>query len=110
MPSIAVRTVCTVAVLPVPMPIVTLPLPSVDVAVVAVLKVIVLPLTVRTEPVVIAVARSSELAPAAPTSCVAVVIATAVPVLSFNMAEPLTVLLVPGPSRLFAVAPVMAAA
>ena len=46
MPSIAVRTVCTVAVLPVPMPIVTLPAPSVVVVVCAVLKVMVLPSTV----------------------------------------------------------------
>ena len=107
-PSIAERTVCTVAVLPAPVPIVTLPLLSVDVAVVAVLKVIVLPSTVRTEPVVIAVARSLELAPAVPTNWVAAVIAAGVE-LSFCMALPVTVLLVPGPSRLFAVAPVIAA-
>lgn len=50
------------------MPTVTLPLASVVEVVCAVENVIVLPLTVRTEPLVIAVARSSEPAPAAPTS------------------------------------------
>ena len=76
-PSIAVRTVCTVAVLPAPVPIVTLPAPSVVVVVCAVLKVMVLPSTVRTEPLVMAVARSLEAAPAVPTNWVAAVISTA---------------------------------
>ena len=76
MASIALRTSCTVAVLPVPMPIVTLPVASVaDAAVAVVLKVMVLPSTVSVEPSVIAVARSLEAAPAVPTSLVAAVIA-----------------------------------
>ena len=109
-PSIALRTVCTVAVLPAPVPIVTLPLLSVVVVVCPVLKVMFLPSTVRTDPLVMAVARSLEVPLAVPTSWVAAVISTDV-VLSFLMVVPGTVVaLVPGPNRLFAVAPGMAVA
>ena len=106
MPSIALRTVCTVAVLPVPTPIVTLPLASVAVAAVAdVLKVMVLPSTVRVEPSAIAVERLSLLVP--PTNNVEAVIVAGVVSLLFT-AVPETVLLDPGPNKFSAVAPEMA--
>jgi len=62
-PSIALRTSCTFAVLPAPIPIVTLPLPSVVVEVCAVLKVMVFPSIERTELLAMAVARSLERRP-----------------------------------------------
>ena len=76
MPSMAVSTSETVSVEPAPMPIVTLPLPSVVTVVEPVEKVMVLPSTVSVEPLVMAVARSSEVVPAVATSSVAAVIAT----------------------------------
>ncbi len=105
MPSIAERTSPTVSVLPAPTPIVTLPLESEVTLVCEVLKVMDLPSTVKLEPFAGVAASVSEFV--AETSLVAVVIATA-EVRLFRTAEPVTVLLVPGPSRLLAVAPVMA--
>ncbi len=108
--SIAARTSLTFSVLPLPMPIVTLPEPSVLDVVCAVEKVMVLPSTVRVEPLVIAVCRSLEAVPAVPTSSVVAVIAAAPVVASLVRAVPVTwVLAVAVPSRLVAVAPVMAA-
>jgi hypothetical protein len=66
-------------------------------------KVMVLPSTVKVDPLVMAVPRSSELPPAVPTSWVAAVIGAAV-----LTAPPVTMALVTEPSRLLAVAPAMA--
>ena len=107
----AVSTSETFSVEPEPMPMVTLPVvASVATVVEPVEKVMVLPSTVSVEPLVMGVARSSEEPPAVPTSWVLALMATAEVVLSLRMAEPVTVLLVASvPSRLLAVAPVMAA-
>ena len=73
---------------------------------------IVLPFTTMVSDALILDARLSEPAPAVPASLVAVVIAAAPPLSSLLTAEPVTVRSVeapPGPSRLSAVAPVMAA-
>ncbi len=73
-------------------------------------KVKVVPFTTSVSPVVILLARSFDAAPAVPDRSVAPVMLIAVPVLSFSTAAvAVTLLLVPGPSRLVAVAPVMAA-
>ena len=69
-------------------------------------KVMLLPLTVKLEPLAGVAASVSEFA--ADTSLVAAVIATGVVRLLLTVV-PVTVLLVPGPSRLLAVAPVMTA-
>ena len=94
-----------VAVLPVPMPIVTLPPPSVVVVTCAVLKVMLLPSTTRDEPLAGAVARPSVVV-VPPTSSVAAV--TVSEVSESVRAVPATVALTPLPRRLSAVAPAMA--
>ena len=89
--SIADKTSLTFSVLPAPMPIVTLPEPSVLEVVCAVEKVMLLPSTVRVEPLVIAVPRSLDVELAVPTSSVVAVITAALPpVPSLVTAVPVT--------------------
>ncbi len=109
--SIADRTSLIFSVLLPLMPIVTLPEPSVLEVACPVEKVMVLPSTVRVEPLVMpGLCRSLDVEPAVPTSRVVALIWAGVAVSSLVMAVPVTwVLAVAVPSRLVAVAPVMAA-
>ena len=96
MPSIALRTVPTEAVLPAPTPIVTLPLASVVTEVWPVEKVMDLPSTIKDDPFAGVAASVSEFVAA--TSKVAAVMSTGVE-RWFWTVVPVTVLLVGGPNN-----------